>query len=81
VVLTVGVSNSNYEDDLVIEDILLNGVALTLTTDYTVAGFEITVLKAALAGLTEGTSTITVTTTKLGNIDFALEVEDTTPAG
>jgi len=80
-VLTVGVSNSNYEDDLVIEDVLLDGEALTLTTDYTVTGFEITVLKTALAALTEGTSTITVTTTKLGNIDFALEVEDTTPAG
>ena len=80
-VLTVGVSNSNYEDDLVIEDVLLDGEALTLTTDYTVTGFEITVLKEALAALIEGTSTITVTTTKLGNIDFALEVEDTTPAG
>ena len=77
-VLTVSISDTAFDDDFVLGDVLLDGVKLTKTTDYTVSGKKITFTKTKLADYTEGEYIITVKTTKLGDGTFSLTVEDTT---
>ena len=77
-VLTVSISDTAFDDDFVLGDVLLDGVKLTKTTDYALSGKKITFAKTKLAAYTEGEYIITVKTTKLGDGTFSLAVEDTT---
>lgn len=75
-VLTVAASNGT----VTIGDIYIGTNKLTKTTDYTVDGGEVTLLKTYLGGLTEGDHTITIETDQ-GDVTAVVTVTDTTPSG
>lgn len=73
VVLTVATNSANLE----IEGVLLGETELTATTDYTLTGKTITLLKEYLDGLTEGDKVFTIAT-NMFNVTATIEIVDTT---